>query len=112
MATKKTTKTAPKKTTQKRDPGPMPGDYVIVRTNSAGVHAGVLESRNGRERVLSQVRQIWNWSGALTVKELATTGPTGGKISVAAPVSLLDEAIETLRATPEARAAIERLGAK
>jgi hypothetical protein len=108
MATKKTTTPHD----AKRDPGPLPGDYVIVRTYSAGVHAGILESRSGQECVLTQVRQIWNWNGALTVKELALRGPTGGKISAAADANVIAQWVEILRATPAAREAIDRLGAK
>jgi hypothetical protein len=37
--------------------------YVIVRTYSAGVFAGQLESRNGREVILRNARRIWYWSG-------------------------------------------------
>lgn len=102
------TKTKKKTTKTKRDPGPQPGDYVIVRTYSAGVHAGYLESRNGKEAVLTRTRQIWNWHGALTVKELAARGPTNGKISVEAPASLLLESIEILRATDAAREQIAK----
>ena len=38
--------------------------YVIVRTYSAGVFAGELESRNGQEVVLRNARRIYYWSGA------------------------------------------------
>ena len=38
--------------------------YVIVRTYSAGVFAGDLESRNGQEVVLTNARRIWYWKGA------------------------------------------------
>ena len=34
------------------------GRYVIVRTYSAGVFAGVLKSRVGKEVVLSQTRRL------------------------------------------------------
>ena len=39
----------------------MIGKYVIVRCRDAGVHAGVLESSNGRECVLSEARRLWYW---------------------------------------------------
>ena len=39
--------------------------YVIVRTYSAGVFAGTLESRKGKEVVLSQARRLWYWSGGI-----------------------------------------------
>ena len=37
------------------------GDYVVVRTYSAGVHSGYLESQNGKEVVLSSARRLWYW---------------------------------------------------
>lgn len=39
-------------------------EYVIVRTFSAGVFAGRLLSRDGREVVLLNARRLWYWSGA------------------------------------------------
>ena len=37
--------------------------YVIVRTYSAGVFAGELESGNGQEVVLQKRSRIYYWSG-------------------------------------------------
>ena len=42
----------------------MIGKYVIVRCHDAGVHAGVLESYNGRECVLKKSRRLWYWKPA------------------------------------------------
>jgi hypothetical protein len=39
----------------------MIGKYVIVRCNDAGVHAGILESHQGRECVLTESRRLWYW---------------------------------------------------
>ena len=36
-------------------------EYKIVRTQSAGVFAGYVESRNGQEVVMRKVRRIWFW---------------------------------------------------
>ena len=43
---------------------PLLGKYVIVRCKDAGVHAGVLESRQGRECVLINSRRLWYWKPA------------------------------------------------
>jgi hypothetical protein len=48
--------------------------YVIVRTYSAGVFAGNLESRNGQEVVLVNARRIWYWAGAASLSQLAMEG--------------------------------------
>lgn len=42
----------------------MQGKYVIVRCSDAGVHAGVLESYEGRECVLTESRRLWYWKPA------------------------------------------------
>ena len=39
----------------------MIGKYVIVRCRDAGVHSGVLESRQGRECTLTDSRRLWYW---------------------------------------------------
>lgn len=40
---------------------PMVGKYVIVRCRDAGVHAGILESTDGRACVLTESRRLWYW---------------------------------------------------
>lgn len=84
--------------------------YVIVRTYSAGVFAGELISRNGREVVLKDARRLWYWAGAASLSELAVSGtakPEACKFPVAVPRVELLEAIEILEVTPEARKSIE-----
>ena len=49
-------------------------DYVIIRADRAGVFAGYLESRDGTEVVLRNVRRLWYWSGAASLSELANKG--------------------------------------
>lgn len=86
------------------------GRYVIVRTYSAGVHAGVLGARDGREVVLSGARRIWRWDGAASLSELAQRGTSKpGECKFPAPVDriLLTEAIEIIPCTAAARASIE-----
>lgn len=40
---------------------PMIGKYVVVRCKDAGVHAGVLESTDGRACILISARRLWFW---------------------------------------------------
>jgi hypothetical protein len=80
--------------------------YVIVRTYSAGVFAGTLESRNGKEVVLTDARRIWYWDGAASLSQLAvegTSAPETCKFAVAVPRVELTEAIEILDVTGEAQ---------
>ena len=87
-----------------------PGKYVIVRTQSAGVFAGELESRNGQEVALRNARRLWYWAGAASLSQLATTGtskPNDCKFPAAVGRVELLQAIEILDVTPEARKSIE-----
>ena len=84
--------------------------YVIVRTYSAGVFAGILESRNGREVVLLDARRLWKWSGAASLSQLAMEGVKKPDDCMfpceVARVELL-ETVEILDCTDEARASIK-----
>jgi len=86
--------------------------YVIVRTYSAGVFAGTLESREGQEVVLTNARRLWYWDGAASLSELAvrgTTKPNNCKFPVAVPVVTLLQAIEILNVSEAGRASIEEV---
>lgn len=84
--------------------------YVIVRTYSAGVFAGTLVSRDGKEVVLSNARRLWYWAGAASLSQLAQSGtskPSNCKFPEPVDRVELTEAIEILSVTPEARRIIE-----
>jgi hypothetical protein len=84
--------------------------YVIVRTYSAGVFAGNLESRNGQEVVLRNARRIWYWAGAATLSQLAIDGtnqPKKCKFPEAVDRVELLQAIEILDTTEKAEASIK-----
>ncbi len=84
--------------------------YVIVRTYSAGVFAGSLVSRDGKEVKLADARRLWYWAGAASLSQLAVSGtskPTECKFPVAVPSVTLTEAIEILDVTPEAEISIK-----
>lgn len=79
------------------------GKYVIVRTYSAGVFAGNLESRKGQEVVLLNARRLWSWQGAASLSQLAETGtskPNQCKFPVSVARIELLQAIEILDVTP------------
>ena len=84
--------------------------YVIVRTCSAGVFAGELESRSGQEVALVNARRLWYWSGAASLSQLAIDGtskPRECKFPAPVPRVVLLQAIEILDVTPTGRASIE-----
>jgi hypothetical protein len=84
--------------------------YVIVRTYSAGVFAGELESRKEQEVVLRNARRIWYWSGAASLSQLATEGtkdPANCKFPCPVDKVELLQAIEILDVTPLAEKSIK-----
>ena len=86
-----------------------PKRYVIVRTYSAGVFAGTLESKNGKEVVLSNARRLWYWDGAASLSQLAMEGvskPQNCKFPIEVAKVELTEVIEILDVTEAAKASI------
>jgi len=84
--------------------------YVIVRTYSAGVFAGYLESREGREVVLRQARRLWYWDGAASLSQLAMEGvkkPENCKFPCEVDRVELLEAVEILDVSDEAKKSIK-----
>lgn len=84
--------------------------YVIVRTHSAGVFAGHLKSRKGKEVELTNARRLWYWKGAASLSQLAVDGvscPNECKFPCAVERIQLTEAIEILDVTAKAKASIE-----
>ncbi len=83
----------------------MSGDYVIVRTYSAGVFAGHLIKREGMEVTLANARRIWYWDGAASLSQLAmegTSAPQNCKFPVAVDSILLTQAVEIIPCTKAA----------
>jgi hypothetical protein len=84
--------------------------YVIVRTYSAGVFAGYLQERNGKEVILRNARRLWRWEGAASLSQLAMQGtksPLECKFPCEVDHVTLLEAIEILETTKEAKSSIE-----
>jgi hypothetical protein len=90
-----------------KSPDPWIGKYVIVRTQQAGVHAGVLQSRTGRECELGASRRLWRWrvkgNKGVTLSDVATFGLDTRDTKVGSPVAIvLTENCEIIECTPEA----------
>ena len=84
--------------------------YCMVRTYSAGVFAGYVESMDGKHAVLRHARRIWYWDGAASLSELATHGTSKpGKCKFPCEVERVEltEVIEVIDVTAEAKASIE-----
>lgn len=85
-------------------------DYKIVRTYSAGVFAGEVTHREGKEVTIKNARRLWYWSGAASLSQLAQSGtsdPKNCKFPETVDSITVTEAIEILNVTDEARKSIE-----
>jgi hypothetical protein len=82
--------------------------YAIIRTYSAGVFAGYIEKRVGKEAKLREARRLWYWKGANSLSDLALNGvkyPADCKFT--APVDEeVTEVIEILEVTQKAKDSI------
>jgi len=86
--------------------------YVIARTYSAGVFAGYLQSKNGKEVVLINARRLWYWDGAASLSQLAMEGvskPENCKFPCEVGRVELTEVIEILDCTEESRLNIKNV---
>jgi hypothetical protein len=89
----------------------MIGKYVIVRCHDAGVHAGTLESHEGRECVLTDSRRLWYWKpkshaflSGVAVYGLHEISKIGAPIRVH-----LTETCEIIECSERAQESIERM---
>jgi len=84
--------------------------YCIVRTYSAGVFAGYVKSKDGKEVILLSARRLWYWEGAASLSQLAMEGvkvPQKCKFPVEVKEITLTEAIEIIPCTMAAKDNIE-----
>lgn len=87
----------------------MKETYYIVRCDRAGVFAGYIKSRNGREVVLTNVRRLWYWDGAASLSQMAVNGvtkPRNCKFTVTVPEIVVLDAIEILACSDKAEQSI------
>lgn len=87
-------------------------EYCIVRTYSAGVFAGYVESRNGKECVVRDARRLWYWDGAASLSQLAVDGtskPGECKFPTEVDKVILTEMIEVIPCTEKAMLSIKEV---
>ncbi len=84
--------------------------YCIVRTYSAGVFAGNLVERDGKEGIVTNDRRLWRWAGAASLSKLemeGTSDPENCKFPCVVDKVILTEIIEVIPCTKKARASIQ-----
>ena len=87
---------------------------VIVRCYRAGVFFGTLKEfdHSTREATLTDCRNIWYWSGAASIHQLAidgVTNPVESKFTVVVPEIAVMEVIEIIPCTNKAIKCIEEV---
>lgn len=85
------------------------GKMCMVRTYSAGVFYGVLETKSGKEGRIKNARRVWYWEGAASLSQLATEGtslPAKCKFPCAVAFVELTEIIEVIPVTKKALASL------
>ena len=84
--------------------------YSMVRTYSAGVFYGKVESLEGQHAVVKDARRVYSWAGASTLSELATHGtanPDGCKFPCAVDEVTLTQVIEIIPMTDKAKKSLD-----
>jgi len=85
------------------------GKYVIIRTYSAGVWAGVLKEKVKKEVYLANARRLYYWSNTdgISLSGISLNGIDSSKSKTCAPVDLVWlEAIEIIQCTDKAKETI------
>ena len=83
--------------------------YYIIRADKAGVFFGQIESRNGNEVTMKNVRRIWYWDGANSISQLAVDGtkkPHNCKFTIAVECMTILGVIEIIPCTEKATKSI------
>ena len=81
-------------------------NYCIVRTYSAGVFAGYIKDKQGKENTVYQARRLWYWDGAASLSQISQDGvskPSTCKFPAEVPEVCLKEIIEIIPCTEKAR---------
>ena len=88
----------------------MIGKKVIARGARSGVFYGTLAEQDGQEVRLTNVRNIWKWSGARCLMDMAQDGvndPRNCKFSVFLSEIVMTDCIQILPVSEKAMSVIE-----
>jgi hypothetical protein len=94
------------KSTEKSINSLFKGEYVIIRTYSAGVWFGKLTEKEGQEVVLHNARRMWRWHAkqGVSLSGIAQYGINSSESRICVAVEKVWlEAIEIIRVTKECK---------
>ena len=83
------------------------GKKVIIRANGAGVYFGTLERMEGNQVKVANVRNIWRWTGASCLSQIANEGVTGDKIGPVVSSMVINNVLQVIPLTDAAIANLE-----
>ena len=86
--------------------------HVLIRTQAAGVFAGILVSKKGNEVKLKNARRLWYWDGAASLSQLAVDGvskPDNCKFPTEVKEIILLGVIEIIITTKKAQNSIAKV---
>ena len=78
------------------------GKKVLIRSYDAGVYFGTLEALEGETAKLSNVRNIWHWTGASCLSQIANDGITGDKVGPVTSSMILNHCCQVIPLTEKA----------
>lgn len=80
---------------------------VLVRSYDAGVYFGTLVAVEGEACKLEIVRNIWHWTGASCLSQIANDGIAGDKVSPVVESMVLNRVCQIIPLTDKAIANLE-----
>ena len=83
------------------------GKKVLIRANGAGVYFGTLEKMEGDQVKVANVRNIWRWTGASCLSQIANEGVTGNKIGPVVSSMVINNVLQVMPLTDAAIANLE-----
>ena len=83
------------------------GKKVLIRANGAGVYFGTLERMEGNQVKVANVRNIWRWTGASCLSQIANEGVTGNKIGPVVGSMVINNVLQVMPLTEAAIANLE-----
>ena len=83
------------------------GKKVLIRANGAGVYFGTLEKMEGDQVKVANVRNIWRWTGASCLSQIANEGVTGNKIGPTVSSMVINNVLQVIPLTAAAIANLE-----
>ena len=75
---------------------------VLVRSYDAGVYFGTLVAVEGNTAKLENVRNIWHWTGASCLSQIANDGITGNRVSPVVGSMVLNRVCQIIPLTDKA----------